>query len=811
MVVRKGLLAFFLVAGCASRTEIVVGVATDLRAKGEIDLVRFVALRNGTPIIQHEWPLADLPAGRYELPGSFGLYSPDGSQPRVDLDVLAFRGSDQVVKRKSIVSLVSGQTLFMRLGLVGDCNAIDGPTCAADEACVEGVCRPNLVDGRRLPKFAKKLVDHVACNSGSQFIVSSTGTPMPTTGNDCDAKQFCQEGTCLNLLPGELGPAQQAVWVDAQAPADRVVRALWSTLDGNDVFAVGDGGLILHLSNGGAMAASSWIVEESGVTTALDSVYGFSSDDVWAVGAGGVILHRTGGAWQRESGPDLARLDGVWGAIPDELWAVGRTGDGKPIVLHRSRTVWEIATRFDQIGGLRAVWGSGQDDIWFAGPGGLVAHSDGVTITPSDQFAGQDIYGVGGSSAKDVFFVGRGGAILRLVDGQLTTEISGVTTDLFAVWVGSPRDIYAVGDRGVTLYSTGDGKWTQQLSGTRFPLFGVAGARNDLYTGGRPGVVLHASGVGGPPPCTRDADCAPTCGGQIFSQRYCASGSCLPKTAAICAGGFRCAADGKSCATSCADGSLCQAGRFCVDGTCCDTACNGACEACDLSGRAGTCTTLAAGEQPHGTRGKCTGAGTAPCGGSCDGKSAAACTYPMVQCAAATCDVANNYTLIQASTCAMGVCPPQVKKSCEVYACRAGACLGDCAGTADCASTYSFCMVDTGTSPKICYSDYGQKCTTDTQCFSRNCSMSGVCCDEKCPYPYECSTTANGIYYYTNDVSSCSTGTCTHTGTATLISCNGYQCVSGAQGCLTSCNSDADCDVAHTYHCNTTSHQCLPG
>ncbi|KYF84371.1 hypothetical protein BE17_04065 [Sorangium cellulosum] len=75
---------------------------------------------------------------------------------------------------------------------------------------------------------------------------------------------------------------------------------------------------------------------------------------------------------------------------------------------------------------------------------------------------------------------------------------------------------------------------------------------------------------------------------------------------------------------------------FCVDGTCCNQACRGQCQACDTPGNVGFCTTLgsqASPEPPHlntgGTfeRSACRGDGTA-CSGVCDGTNPVECTYP---------------------------------------------------------------------------------------------------------------------------------------------------------------------------------------
>src|SRR5262249_44012856 len=42
----------------------------------------------------------------------------------------------------------------------------------------------------------------------------------------------------------------------------------------------------------------------------------------------------------------------------------------------------------------------------------------------------------------------------------------------------------------------------------------------------------------------------------------------------------------------------CGAGLSCVDNVCCNSACNGSCEACDLPGHVGTCTKVPDGQDP---------------------------------------------------------------------------------------------------------------------------------------------------------------------------------------------------------------------
>ena len=86
--------------------------------------------------------------------------------------------------------------------------------------------------------------------------------------------------------------------------------------------------------------------------------------------------------------------------------------------------------------------------------------------------------------------------------------------------------------------------------------------------------------------------------------------------------------------SKCTSAGQCTSGQ-CVDGVCCDSACGASCQACDLAGSVGHCTTLPAGQAPHGNRTACA-AGT--CGSSCDG-TGTGCVFAStsVSCGAASC------------------------------------------------------------------------------------------------------------------------------------------------------------------------------
>ena len=132
-------------------------------------------------------------------------------------------------------------------------------------------------------------------------------------------------------------------------------------------------------------------------------------------------------------------------------------------------------------------------------------------------------------------------------------------------------------------------------------------------------------------------------------------------------GGPDAAADTRPNGSACTDDVQCLNGQ-CADGYCCNSACEGQCEACDLEGSIGTCAPVTG--TPHGTRSACTGTDTV-CAGACDGVERTACVYPTVECRGQTC---TGTTKTAPASCSMGVCPEPTTETCGVT-CGGSDCL----------------------------------------------------------------------------------------------------------------------------------------
>lgn len=208
--------------------------------------------------------------------------------------------------------------------------------------------------------------------------------------------------------------------------------------------------------------------------------------------------------------------------------------------------------------------------------------------------------------------------------------------------------------------------------------------------------------------------------GEDVTARAAPTGYTIPAVAAdhVVSALFR-----KDRATACADAAECASGA-CADGVCCDRACGGQCEACDLTGRAGTC--APAPGAPRGKRPACASDGSV-CGGTCDGTRADACTYPAgasAVCRAPTCTAG---TATARAVCdGAGACPAVQTSSCGLYPCGAEACLGGCASDAGCLGgawcSMGLCVAPLGP---------GAACSEARQCGTGHC-VDGVCCDTAC-------------------------------------------------------------------------------
>ncbi|MEK6606331.1 MAG: hypothetical protein AABZ30_01605, partial [Myxococcota bacterium] len=191
-------LAFISFVGCKEpRTQIVVGIGTDLSAPELIDEVSLdiEVEPSGVSVFDESWPLD---SDGEELPGSIGLVPGDDDNATFKLRARARFEGDTVVTRRSTLSFVPGETLFIRLGLVQACDDLPDDYCDEDQVCVEGACQAREIDSKTLPKYQDGLEERIACNSDTTWLRTGGGIDSEEieADDECAPDERCQEGAC---------------------------------------------------------------------------------------------------------------------------------------------------------------------------------------------------------------------------------------------------------------------------------------------------------------------------------------------------------------------------------------------------------------------------------------------------------------------------------------------------------------------------------------------------------------------------------------------------------------------------------------
>ena len=256
------------------------------------------------------------------------------------------------------------------------------------------------------------------------------------------------------------------------------------------------------------VALSQWAAQASGTTASLHTVWGSAANDVFAVGNGGTILHYNGIAWSAMTSGTTENLSGVWGFAPNDVYAVGYT----LTILHYNGTAWTVMPAsnpgFSPL--FRAVWGTATNDVWAAGSGYLRMHYNGSSWSGSTNILSDNLFAVWGSSAGNVITVGDFGTVYRYNgstwSGDLdVTSLTDLWLDLQGVWGASPTAVFVVGDYDPN--GTGDGDssgvvlkfdgtlWTSLWQDHITELRAIWGtSASDFFVVGLRGAIAHYDG-----------------------------------------------------------------------------------------------------------------------------------------------------------------------------------------------------------------------------------------------------------------------------------------------------------------------------
>jgi hypothetical protein len=242
----------------------------------------------------------------------------------------------------------------------------------------------------------------------------------------------------------------------------------------NDIWVVGDGGTLLHYDG------TSWTPMMSGTPLSLGAVYGSSTSDVWLIGDQGLVMHYSGadsgmgwvtvdvpvptllvdgGIAPVGDGDTPIDLGGVWTDGPDDVWLIGDAG----VILHYDGKSWTTTpTNLPTYKGIGGIWGSGPTDVWATADctamgltclTGTMLHWDGMSWTQLPSFPGKyDLGPIWGLDAKHIW-AGSDYGNLFFYDGTSWTQSQTPSTvaSWNGVWGSDPQHVFVIGDLGLIL------------------------------------------------------------------------------------------------------------------------------------------------------------------------------------------------------------------------------------------------------------------------------------------------------------------------------------------------------------------------
>ncbi len=252
-------------------------------------------------------------------------------------------------------------------------------------------------------------------------------------------------------------------------------------VDDNNMWAVGNGGLIIYNDGSG------WVSVTSGTTNNLNSVFFIDNSNAYAVGDGGTVVHYDGSVWTIVDVGVETDLLGVSFSSTDNGVVVGDTG---VIVVQNSGT-WEYIETGDK-NDLFGVDMINSSSIWACGKGKIVINYNG-TEWAANIVGTKDHYAIAMIDENNGWVVGKSGKVDRWDGSSWTEDTYGTTKNLYSVSFAGNIGV-AVGASGTML--TFNSIWSKATKLTSGDINGVMLMGNKGVAVGEDGFVIQKSGAG---------------------------------------------------------------------------------------------------------------------------------------------------------------------------------------------------------------------------------------------------------------------------------------------------------------------------
>ena len=232
----------------------------------------------------------------------------------------------------------------------------DGDPCTMQDICIDEACAGLPLDA--------DADDYVAlgcggddCDDGDDQIHpgavedQATGNCDDGLDNDCDGFTDVEDPACASVNCSPDG------WCLQPAPADGLNLNDVFGFTANDVWAVGDAGLVLHFDG------NTWISLDFGTSENLRAVGGTQSDDIWVVGDHGTVIRRLAGLTMDMQAPSTADLLDVEAQNSGDISVIGRD----TTYLTWSGGEWDEEDTTPMDFDLRALWTDPSGGRWVVG------------------------------------------------------------------------------------------------------------------------------------------------------------------------------------------------------------------------------------------------------------------------------------------------------------------------------------------------------------------------------------------------------------------------------------------------------------
>lgn len=306
-----------------------------------------------------------------------------------------------------------------------------------------------------------------------------------------------ESGLLLTRGAGKPDPWQSAV---AGSPITLSgVTAIAALADGTAYATTQDGLVLRRTVNNGTPA---WSKDYSPMGAKPQTLLAVAArgDDVYAVGMNGLILHRTsnGKGWQSEDAaiPDhRPDFKGVAIRSATDVYIVGGSSSDmnevQSVVLHKTGGAW-LRDKADFTESLYAV-AAGDSAVIAVGPRGTILLRRDMGWAREAEHIADDVELLAITAAGAEFHAAgtRGAVLHRDGSGKWTKELlPDALNSLDAIAIAG-TDLWVVGSEGLAARRGADLKWSRQPTLSTSYLSGLAVSGDDLLTGGSGGAILR--------------------------------------------------------------------------------------------------------------------------------------------------------------------------------------------------------------------------------------------------------------------------------------------------------------------------------